>query len=128
MPLLWLSLQLVLLPSGGTNLYVKFLKSIFRAISTTVAINTLSSFSVTSVLGARTQPGDPQPGIPTTRKVTTRKDTTQKRHYLEETQPGRDVTWKGFNPEEDFTRKRPNLEDTQPGRDLTYKGNNPEGK
>ena len=49
-------------------------------------------------IGARTQPGNPQPGIPTTRKDTTRKITTRKRHNLEETQPGRDVTRKGFNP------------------------------
>ena len=81
------------------------------------------SLGVRLLAGARTQPGNPQPGIPTTRK-----DTTRKRHYLEETQPGRDVTWKGFNPEEDITRKELNLEDTQPGRDLTYKGHNTEGK
>ena len=60
-----------------------------------------------------------QPGIPTTRKDTTWKDTTRKTHNLEETQPGRDVTWKGFSPEKEFTFKRINPEDTQPGRDLT---------
>ena len=57
--------------------------------------------------GARIQPWNP-----TTWKDTTRKDTAWKRHNLEETQPGRDITRKGFNLEEDFTRKRLNLEDT----------------
>ena len=64
-------------------------------------------------MGARTQPG-----IPTTWKDITRKNTTRMRHNLEETQPGRDITQKGFNLEEDFTRKGLNLENTQPGRDL----------